>query len=640
MAAAVTTSAPQSDLEKGQVGPGHARLTSYLQDVTCKVIPFCIGFLIVLSIGAILVITLNFHQVIPAKELVVVSIMLLVFFLLFCIGGMFLYHRKHYPPLTKGPNAPDRPPPEHKTLKDRASVIGTLMVGKFKLGKIHHHHHQNEVEPQGVPENPSELQGATPLREHRDSTQLGDQRLFSESWDQSLTGHGMRDNAHSAQLNKKTFQKGRKPQRSPHSWHPPLTPSHEPIPETTEGSEDEQYHTQNDRDSLASQRRDTRHQRTPLLNGDGVSPISTNMNAHYTGRNSSHSLGSQMRGVNRNISTHNGSPRSPQNPHRSESRRSSREYPVPELQPRPGRVHLNTHNTEPLANLVRIPANIDDTALAGMLNDNCLYIINDQLGKLDSEPKETRSGCKCECKCDHIGRSRSRVREPKMDVARETIASPIVSKVHVPQNEDLLDENGVSDISDRTSTSRRPRAEIQDHKTSKKLSMTTSQQEKNRAGAVKTLIESPSQFAPPEFPSLPPTAKISPSHRDPEPFGTPGDRRRKTYFTDNGSPFPKRKPGKGPIWGQPIPARRHKARREHTMTGLWTQTRRPQKYSERGDLSIHLETGYPGHREHGPLFVPPRGSSVGFSDASKVAPSRSESAESCSNISSDYQQHE
>ncbi|KAI0898089.1 hypothetical protein F4806DRAFT_507736 [Annulohypoxylon nitens] len=644
MAAVVTSSALQSDPEKGQDEPGRTRLTGYVQDITCKVIPFCIGFLIVLSVGAILVITLNFREVIPAKELVVVSIMLLVFFLLFCIGGMFLYHRKHYPPLTKGPNAPDRPPPEHKTLKDKASIIGTLMVGKLKLGKIHHHHHhgQNEVEPQGVPGNPSELPSSTFPREHHGPQQSSNLRPSSRTQDQSFPGYGMRDKT---QLNDKASQKvpTRKSQRSPHSRHTPLTPSHEPIPEGPE--ETEQYHTQNDRETLVSQRWDTRYQRTPHLNGDGVSPMSHHSNANYTSHYSYHSPESQMRGANRNILTHNGSPRFPSNPHGPESTGSPRVFPVQGMQPHPQVVHINAHNTDPLANVVRIPATINDLAFTEVLDDNCLYIINNQLCKLDGEPKETRSGCKCNCKCDHINKPRSQVHEPKtdvnsvcIDVAKELITNPEVSKVQVPQDVDLLSENGVPKYTFRPASSYYSRAETRGHKAGKKLSTTSSKQKENPSKTVEKSIGSPSQFTPPELPSPPPKAKPPPSRQDPEPFGTQEDRRRKTYFTDNDYSLPKRNTSKRFVWGQPVPTRRRNPRRAPTMMGPRSQNRRPQKYLEKDGLGIHMETGYPGHYGYGSPFVPPRGSSLGFSDVCGEPSKTVES--SCDSISSDYRQYE
>ncbi|KAI1639676.1 hypothetical protein F4809DRAFT_638270 [Biscogniauxia mediterranea] len=60
--------------------------------------------------------------------------MLGTFFLLFCIGGIYLYHEKHYPPLTKGPNCPDRPEPSlrnpRQTLKAMSRTVrrGTRLM--------------------------------------------------------------------------------------------------------------------------------------------------------------------------------------------------------------------------------------------------------------------------------------------------------------------------------------------------------------------------------------------------------------------------------------------------------------------------------------------------------------------------------
>ncbi|XDG02031.1 hypothetical protein ABKA04_001646 [Annulohypoxylon sp. FPYF3050] len=527
MAAVVTSSALQSDPEKGQDEPGRTRLTGYVQDITCKVIPFCIGFLIVLSVGAILVITLNFRE--------------------------------------------------------------------------------------GVPGNPSELPSSTFPREHNGPQQPSNLRPSSTTRDQSFPGYDMRDKT---QLNDKASQKipMRKSQRSPHSRYPPMTPSHEPIPEGPE--ENEQHHTQNDRETLASQRWDTRYQRTPHLNGDGVSPMSHHSNAYYTGRHS-YSPESQMRGANRNISTHNGSPRFPSNPHGPESTGSPRVFPVQGMQPRPEVVHINAHNTDPLANVVRIPASINDLALTEMLDDNCLYIINNQLCKPDNELKETKS-------------------EFCIDVAKETTTKPEVSKVQVPQDVDLLGENGVPKYTFRPASSYYPRAETRGHKTVKKLSTTSSKQKENPSRTVEKPIGSPSQFTPPELPSLPPKTKPPPSRRDPEPFGTQEDRRRKTYFTENDYSLSKRNTSKSFVWGRPIPARR---RNPHAVIGPRSQNRRPQKYLGKDGFGMHMETGYPGHWGYGSPFIPPRGSSLGFSDVCGE-PSRTESVESCDSVSSDYRQYE
>ncbi|KAL7625145.1 hypothetical protein AAE478_004360 [Parahypoxylon ruwenzoriense] len=121
MATIVTGTAPQADLEQGHVGPTVTDKTAYyVRDITYKVLPFCIMFLVTFSVGAILASTLTFNKPIPHEGTIVISVLLAVFFFFFCIGGIYLYHKKHYPPLTKGPNAPDRPPPQESNLRSNA----------------------------------------------------------------------------------------------------------------------------------------------------------------------------------------------------------------------------------------------------------------------------------------------------------------------------------------------------------------------------------------------------------------------------------------------------------------------------------------------------------------------------------------
>ncbi|KAI1490368.1 hypothetical protein F5X96DRAFT_556286 [Biscogniauxia mediterranea] len=124
------------DVELGQDGiqRNAKHNTNYVRDITYKVIPFCCVFLVVFSVGAILISTLAYEKPVPQQATIVVSSMLGAFFLLFCIGGIYLYHEKHYPPLTKGPNCPDRPEPSlrnaRQTLKAMSRTVrrGTRLM--------------------------------------------------------------------------------------------------------------------------------------------------------------------------------------------------------------------------------------------------------------------------------------------------------------------------------------------------------------------------------------------------------------------------------------------------------------------------------------------------------------------------------
>ncbi|KAI3323265.1 hypothetical protein HD806DRAFT_544604 [Xylariaceae sp. AK1471] len=100
----------EDDLERGG---SRSRDTSYstkaVQDITYKIIPFCGFCLVVFSVGAILTSTLAFDKPIPHQATLVISLILLSFFLLFCIGFMYLYFRKFNPHTTKHSSSTARP---------------------------------------------------------------------------------------------------------------------------------------------------------------------------------------------------------------------------------------------------------------------------------------------------------------------------------------------------------------------------------------------------------------------------------------------------------------------------------------------------------------------------------------------------
>ncbi|KAI0119324.1 hypothetical protein F4814DRAFT_458637 [Daldinia grandis] len=110
MATVVTANQSPGDLEGGQDRLKSTRRVSCVRDITYKVIPCCIVSLILISAGGVLIATLAYNKPVPQKPVIVISIMFAIFFFIFGIGGCYLYRMKHYPPLTEGPDAPDRPP--------------------------------------------------------------------------------------------------------------------------------------------------------------------------------------------------------------------------------------------------------------------------------------------------------------------------------------------------------------------------------------------------------------------------------------------------------------------------------------------------------------------------------------------------
>ncbi|KAI1765910.1 hypothetical protein GGR53DRAFT_488108 [Hypoxylon sp. FL1150] len=130
--ATTATGIPEAELEEGQLGPGSSRKMSYISDITFKIIPSCALILIFFAAGGILLATLGHNEPIPHQGTVVISILLLTFFVLFFIGAWYLYIKKRYPPLTKGPDAPDRPPPPNESFRTMLKRILTMLT------EIHH----------------------------------------------------------------------------------------------------------------------------------------------------------------------------------------------------------------------------------------------------------------------------------------------------------------------------------------------------------------------------------------------------------------------------------------------------------------------------------------------------------------------
>ncbi|KAI1419105.1 hypothetical protein F5Y12DRAFT_721129 [Xylaria sp. FL1777] len=101
----------EGELEKG-VGESLVHDTSsstrFVRAVIYKIVPF-LGFsLVVFSVGAILVSTLSFNKPVPHQGALVVSIILLLFFVLFSIGFIYLQFQKCRPHVSERANPTGR----------------------------------------------------------------------------------------------------------------------------------------------------------------------------------------------------------------------------------------------------------------------------------------------------------------------------------------------------------------------------------------------------------------------------------------------------------------------------------------------------------------------------------------------------
>ena len=126
------------DLEMGDHGKPPRDGMYYVRDFTYRVVPLCALILVFFSDGAILVCTLAFDKPIPRQGAIVVSGILAVLFLLFGIGGMYIYHRRYYPLPPKGspPIIRSRPPSNtqwHRRLTN--STLKLLRPLAKRMGK-------------------------------------------------------------------------------------------------------------------------------------------------------------------------------------------------------------------------------------------------------------------------------------------------------------------------------------------------------------------------------------------------------------------------------------------------------------------------------------------------------------------------
>ncbi|KAI5865576.1 hypothetical protein GGS23DRAFT_433817 [Durotheca rogersii] len=123
------------DLERGHAGPSRrSRTTTCVRYFTYKLVPLYGALLIAFAVGAVLIATLAFDKPMPHEGTIVVSILVALFLLLFSIGGAYLYHKKHFPPPTKGQHAGDRPP-ENSYWKAKTKRLGQQLRDKKNAAK-------------------------------------------------------------------------------------------------------------------------------------------------------------------------------------------------------------------------------------------------------------------------------------------------------------------------------------------------------------------------------------------------------------------------------------------------------------------------------------------------------------------------
>ncbi|KAI1390912.1 uncharacterized protein F4822DRAFT_442153 [Hypoxylon trugodes] len=209
MATAVTISSPLSDLERGDGTPKYPRKISCVRDITFKVIPFIIMLLIALSTGAILVMTLSENKPMPHEPTIVVSILLLIFFVLFSIGMCIVYFAKRYPRLKKGFDALGRPLPKETTQK-RGSNRTSQNSDCEKV--------EPGVEPTSRSNSPAELEPADRPNEQHPSDPRPHEHPYSVKplklpRNKNLEGHGPKEPGRPVKepIRRRPVNKGRSP---------------------------------------------------------------------------------------------------------------------------------------------------------------------------------------------------------------------------------------------------------------------------------------------------------------------------------------------------------------------------------------------------------------------------------------------
>ncbi|KAI0834574.1 hypothetical protein F5Y06DRAFT_306638 [Hypoxylon sp. FL0890] len=422
MATAVMASALQRDLEKG-LGPGATRTTGYIRDITYRVIPFCMAVLIIFSVGIIIVTTLHFDQPIPHQGTFVISILLAVLFFLFCIGVAYLYKKKHYPPLTKGPDAPDRLADKRRTWRCLFSKIGALFIDHLRGNKpLDNHENQPEPGTLGIPNDPFELESPNPASMPPPESQQPNEPHIME---QQSTFRP----SHHTLTNKEPQSRKPLPQRRG-QYHSPkrksYTPSETSIPEEPE--EDDPPVLSVTYMPPAQHPLITRATGAIGRDGDMVSPKSQYpSSSHNTGFSDRH-LHVQTTSVNGNprINQRGGQhPRLSPDPQPSTNRGMINNQPISSLRPEPGAYRLSTEEADPLAHFANIPESINeqafDEAFPEDIGENGLYIFNNLPNLPNHELEAARFGGECHC---YREKPKDRVHERKSKATQSQTDMP------------------------------------------------------------------------------------------------------------------------------------------------------------------------------------------------------------------------
>ncbi|KAI0133092.1 hypothetical protein F4776DRAFT_626052 [Hypoxylon sp. NC0597] len=566
MATAVMASAPQSDLEKG-LEPYANRTTSYIRDITYRVIPFCMAVLIIFSVGIVIVSTLHFDQPIPHQGTYVISILLAVLFFLFCIGIAYLYKKKHYPPLTKGPDAPDRPPGKGK-FKNPLAMASTLFVDTLKVNKLSRHHKtEPDINFQGTPNNPAEL----------NSPNLMNSQSHNRQQPHGTQGTGpsgiTRDQIPRNDNRRSNSGRLAPPARKPVPLRPAgtkhrsgsvrnsFTPSQNSILEEPEENEQvyphgpglsAAYMPPSQRPSTANNTRVSRRDR------ETVSPMSQpTASPHDTGL-LARTPTFQITGANGNSQVNEQRTRYPTTPPNPQGTGTARYNPIPALSPDSRPFRLSMDSADPIANLVQIPDNINEQAFVQAFPErqakHGLYIFNN----LPSLPNYELEAARFGGECHYYKKPRDRVhkrkaqppqsytdvpkRSPTRDSgysegvfssAKSSLTRPapaLYSQEPIARNcgmtfatHGIEDNEGTRHISnekgrpkgaDSSSIRHRPHTERKHREASRRERKTTSRQNKSQADSP-CPPDASLYPAPLKLPSRPPKTK-SPSRKDPE----------------------------------------------------------------------------------------------------------------------------
>ncbi|KAI1138718.1 hypothetical protein F5Y05DRAFT_425083 [Hypoxylon sp. FL0543] len=426
---ATAVSAPQDDLERG-LGPNTTRATGYIRDITYRVIPFCMAVLIIFSVGIIVVSTLHFDQPVPHEGTFVISILLAVLFFLFCIGIAYLYKKKHYPPLTKGPDASDRLS-ETRTWKSLFPRASRLFAGHLTADKVLHHQTKPIVVIQGATNGPAELESPNPagmpppetLRPRGPRAMERPATLWPSDAERSeapvhrrpVPGHG------------------RQRHQSPHP-RASFSPSGESILEEPE--EDESVHSvpvmsatyipsaqhpSNARDAgRAGRDEDMVSPKTQYL----APPPNTGVSPSHPRFQTTSPNGSPQ--VHRRGSQH---PVTPPNPQTPVNTGRSQDRFTPGMRPTPSVFRLSLDSPDPLANFAHIPEYANEQVFDDILREkpaeNGLYIFKDLSNLSNQELEAGEFGG--ECRCREKPRSRVQKRKAKatqshVDILQKSLA--------------------------------------------------------------------------------------------------------------------------------------------------------------------------------------------------------------------------